>query len=49
MVTIKITYPDNTIEYWFESLSNFHKEFSRLQKIHNNKIKFEFLDNQFDD
>jgi len=48
MVTVKITYPDNTTEYWFESLSNFHKELKRLQSLHNNQIKFEFLENQFD-
>ncbi len=48
MVTIKITYPDNTVEYWYESISKFHKELKRLQTIHNNKIKFEFIDNPLD-
>ena len=49
MVTVKITYPDNTTEFWFESISNIHSELKRFQNIHNNKIKIEFLDNQFDD
>ena len=48
MVTIKITYPDNTVEYWYESLSKFQTELKRLQNIHNNKIKVEFIDNQLD-
>ena len=48
MVTIKITYPDNTVEYWYESISKFHTELKRLQTIHNNKIKFEFIDNPLD-
>ena len=49
MVTDKITNPDNTTEFWFESISKIQSELKRLQNIHNNKIKIEFLDNQFDD
>jgi hypothetical protein len=42
-VIVKITYPDNTIEFWNSSLSEFNSELKRLQNLHNNKIKFEFI------
>jgi hypothetical protein len=37
---IQVIYPDGEVEYW----SSFNlEEVVRLQKIHNNKIKFKFI------
>ena len=38
---IKLTYPDGDIEFW--SLDSDVKELQRLQKIHNNNIKVEYV------
>ena len=38
---IKLTYPDGDIEFW--SLDSDVKELERLQKIHNNNIKVEYV------
>jgi hypothetical protein len=43
MFYFKITYPDNTIEFWNSSLPEFNTELKRLQNLHNNKIKFEII------
>ena len=37
---IKVFYPDGEVEYW-SSLDA--KEVLRLQKIHNNNVKFKFI------
>jgi|TARA_S200002703_G_scaffold159580_1_gene173559 hypothetical protein len=38
---IKLTYPDGDIEFW--NLNSDVKELERLQKIHNNNIKIDFV------
>ena len=38
---IKLTYPDGDIEFW--SLDSDVKELERLQKLHNNNIKIEYV------
>ena len=39
---IKVIYPDGEIEYWTLD-KNFVSEYKRLQKIHNNQIKFKII------
>ena len=41
--TFKVTYPDGEIEYWYEKVSKIIYELSRLQKIHNNKVKINLI------
>tara|TARA_Y100000114_G_C11545162_1_gene224504 strand:+ start:219 stop:371 length:153 start_codon:yes stop_codon:yes gene_type:complete len=38
---IKVTYPDGDIEFW--TLDSHIEELKRLQKIHNNNIKIEYV------
>lgn len=42
MIYIKIIYPDNEIEF-FPFTSKSYSEITRLQKIHNNKLKYKII------
>ena len=41
---LKVTYPDQTEEYWYDPLSVIIPDLARLQKIHNNKLVLQWLD-----
>ena len=41
-IYMEIQYPDGEIEYW-DFDQNFYPEIKRLQKIHNNKIKYKLI------
>ena len=42
----KTTYPDNDIELSVNTLSDYIIEYNRLNKIHNNKVKFKIVTNK---
>ena len=42
----KTIYPDNEIELLICTLPDYIQEFNRLNKIHNNKIKFKIVTNK---
>ena len=42
----KTTYPDNGIELSVNTLSDYIIEYNRLNKIHNNKVKFKIVTNK---
>tara|TARA_R100000781_G_C4017163_1_gene105751 strand:- start:82 stop:318 length:237 start_codon:yes stop_codon:yes gene_type:complete len=42
----KTIYPDNEIELSICTLPDYVQEFNRLNKIHNNKIKFKIVTNK---
>ena len=42
----KTIYPDNEIELSVNTLPDYIQEFNRLNKIHNNKIKFKIVTNK---
>jgi hypothetical protein len=37
----KVTYPDGDVEFWYNTVTETISELSRLQKIHNNKVRIE--------
>jgi hypothetical protein len=41
--TFKVTYPDGEIEYWYNTVSETIAEMSRLQKLHDNKVKINLI------
>ncbi len=45
-LTIKTTFPDGDIEYTQQTFQNYILEHKRLEKVHNQKIKFEILNSQ---
>ena len=42
--TFKVSYPDGDVEFWYNTVSQTIAEMSRLQKIHDNKVKIEFVE-----
>ena len=42
--TFKVTYPDGEIEFWVNTVSQTISELTRLQKIHNNQIEVELIE-----
>ena len=41
---LKVTYPDQTEEYWHDPMCVIIPDHARLQKIHNNKLVLQWLD-----
>ena len=41
---LKVTYPDQTEEYWHDPMCVIIPDLARLQKIHNNKLILQWLD-----
>ena len=41
---LKVTYPDQTSEYWYDPMCVIIPDLARLQKIHNNKLVLQWLD-----
>ena len=41
---LKVTYPDQTEEYWHDPMCIIIPDLARLQKIHNNKLVLQWLD-----
>tara|TARA_R100001440_G_scaffold573_2_gene1738 strand:- start:13738 stop:13944 length:207 start_codon:yes stop_codon:yes gene_type:complete len=41
---LKVTYPDQTEEYWHDPMCVIIPDLARLQKIHNNKLVLQWLD-----
>ena len=42
--TFKVSYPDGDVEFWYNTVSQTIAEMSRLQKIHDNKMEIEFIE-----
>ena len=42
--TFKVSYPDGNIEFWYNTVSQTISELTRLQKIHNNQIEVELIE-----
>ena len=41
---LKVTYPDQTSEYWYDPLCVIIPDLARLQKKHNNMLVLQWLD-----
>ena len=41
---LKVTYPDQTEEYWYDPLSVIIPDLARLQKKHDDKLVLQWLD-----
>ncbi len=39
----EVKYPDNEIEYWYDTISEFLSEFMRLREIHKMDITFKII------
>ena len=44
--TFKVTYSDGSVEFWYNTVSQTIAEMSRLQKLHDNKIEIEFIEQE---
>ena len=44
--TFKVSYPDGDVEFWYNTVSQTIAEMSRLQKLHDNKIEIEFIEQE---
>jgi len=42
--TFKVSYPDGDVEFWYNTVSQTISELTRLQKIHNNQIEVELIE-----
>ena len=42
--TFKVTYSDGSVEFWYNTVSQTIAEMSRLQKIHNNQVEVELIE-----
>ena len=42
--TFKVTYSDGSVEFWYNTVSQTIAEMSRLQKLYNNEIEVELIE-----
>ena len=42
--TFKVSYPDGDVEFWYNTVSQTIAEMSRLQKLYDNEIEVELIE-----